>query len=495
LNFCRILNLKGSGLPGYSGASNARVGACIHRAVDLIDHDVTALIHRPGRTHLDFVPAASELGADRFGDSDDFAGEILSEQRGAGDDGDPACQAEPEYNTFSEVGDMGGTWDVFISHASEDKRTVVLPLAEALRRAGLHVWLDQTEITLGDSLRRKITEGLTRSGFAIVVLTPAFLAKRWPLDELDALLALEEGGRKRVLPVTYGLTHEELSNAQPLIADRVSISADQDLDAVVAAIRQVIKPTQPPASKSILVDCSHRGEHEWWSYFLDAVKADRSLTPLFRGLLEEAELLAQAKVLVLPPPFHVCLTKQELKAIEDWVDQGGGLLLLGIYGERHHASNFSELAWRFDLEFGDDLLLPDGKAAYSRAHVFSRDAALALTVTTDPDSHSLLAGVTDLAFLSAASVRTTTVSPAELVVSAPDSTLILRPLGHIQPDGSRPNIEEWVVERRGAVPVLIARKWGRGRVVAAGSWKLFTIAYGDNARLLKNVFAWLSSSS
>ena len=48
---------------------------------------------------------------------------------------------------------MAKEWDVFISHASEDKRAVALPLEQALRKIGLKVWLDQHESSLGDSLR------------------------------------------------------------------------------------------------------------------------------------------------------------------------------------------------------------------------------------------------------------------------------------------------------------------------------------------------------
>ena len=46
-------------------------------------------------------------------------------------------------------------WDVFISHASEDKEAVVIPLADALKMAGIKAWLDQQELRLGDSLTRK----------------------------------------------------------------------------------------------------------------------------------------------------------------------------------------------------------------------------------------------------------------------------------------------------------------------------------------------------
>ena len=63
---------------------------------------------------------------------------------------------EPEGDTFG-----GQTWDVFISHASEDKASVALPLRDALVESGVTVWLDKSEMRLGDSLRRKIWHDLT----------------------------------------------------------------------------------------------------------------------------------------------------------------------------------------------------------------------------------------------------------------------------------------------------------------------------------------------
>lgn len=53
------------------------------------------------------------------------------------------------------VGDDGRTWDVFISHASEDKADIARPLYEALSGFGVTVWFDEAELGIGDSLRRK----------------------------------------------------------------------------------------------------------------------------------------------------------------------------------------------------------------------------------------------------------------------------------------------------------------------------------------------------
>jgi hypothetical protein len=54
-------------------------------------------------------------------------------------------------------------FDVFISHATEDKDQVVRQLAHALKARGIDAWYDEFELRVGDSLRRKIdTPRVTR---------------------------------------------------------------------------------------------------------------------------------------------------------------------------------------------------------------------------------------------------------------------------------------------------------------------------------------------
>ena len=68
-------------------------------------------------------------------------------------------------------------WDVFISHASEDKEGVARPLATMLSERGCRVWLDETEQKLGDSLRAKIDSGLAQSRYGVVILSRSFFSK------------------------------------------------------------------------------------------------------------------------------------------------------------------------------------------------------------------------------------------------------------------------------------------------------------------------------
>ena len=131
-------------------------------------------------------------------------------------------------------------WDVFISHASEDKAEVARPLARRLERQGLRVWLDEQELVVSDSLRAKIDHGLARSRWGVVVLSRAFLDKAWPQAELDGLLARELSGQRVVLPVWHGVTAGEVARRSPLLAARLGASTSDGLDAVCAALLQAM---------------------------------------------------------------------------------------------------------------------------------------------------------------------------------------------------------------------------------------------------------------
>ncbi len=127
------------------------------------------------------------------------------------------------------------TWDAFISHASEDNE-VVHALTDSLRRAGIRVWVDQQELRLGDSLSERIDDGLAASRFGIVLLSPHFLAKRWPRQELNGLMAREDGGERVILPVWHNVTKEMLASYSPMLADRLAADTEDGVTEVAARI-------------------------------------------------------------------------------------------------------------------------------------------------------------------------------------------------------------------------------------------------------------------
>ena len=131
---------------------------------------------------------------------------------------------------------MGKQWDVFISHASEDKESFVRPLARALNNTGLLVWFDETALTVGDSLRGKIDEGLAQSRYGIVVLSPNFFAKRWPQQELDGLASKEVSGIKVILPIWHNIDFAGIQANSPMLAGRLAAQSSDPMEKVVGQI-------------------------------------------------------------------------------------------------------------------------------------------------------------------------------------------------------------------------------------------------------------------
>ncbi|MEV0800079.1 DUF1883 domain-containing protein [Kribbella sp. NPDC050281] len=133
------------------------------------------------------------------------------------------------------LGVDGEVRDVFISHASEDKAAVARPLADALREAGVSVWLDDYELGIGDSLRRKIDSGLARSRFAIVVMSRSFFAKGWPQYELDGIVSRSVSGEQQMLPIWHEITKDEIMAEAPSLVDKIARSTAQYTVTEIAA--------------------------------------------------------------------------------------------------------------------------------------------------------------------------------------------------------------------------------------------------------------------
>jgi hypothetical protein len=113
----------------------------------------------------------------------------------------------------------------FISHATEDKTAVARPLAAALGRLGWDVFLDEADLTVGDSLTRHIDAELAKAAFGVVVVSPSFISprKRWTVYELEELAKRQAKTRDKVLlPVWHDLKPAELQSKAPRFADLVA---------------------------------------------------------------------------------------------------------------------------------------------------------------------------------------------------------------------------------------------------------------------------------
>ena len=127
----------------------------------------------------------------------------------------------------------------------EDKETIARPLYAALIGEGVSVWFDEAVLRLGDSLRRKIDEGLARCRYGVVILSPRFLSKDWPQRELDGLVARETAsGEKAILPIWHELDRETLLRYSPPLADRLAGQSGDGIASLVRMILDVLEDTR-----------------------------------------------------------------------------------------------------------------------------------------------------------------------------------------------------------------------------------------------------------
>jgi hypothetical protein len=144
-------------------------------------------------------------------------------------------------------------WDVFISHASEDKESIARPLANLLAQAGLTVWLDENELELGDDLGSKIDNGLSESRYGVVILSKAFFLKNWTQRELNGLVARESASQKVVLPIWHEVDHTFVARYSPTLAGKLAVSSNRGLQHVASKIVQVVR-SEHDLSQTVLFD-------------------------------------------------------------------------------------------------------------------------------------------------------------------------------------------------------------------------------------------------
>ena len=90
---------------------------------------------------------------------------------------------------------------IFISHNHKDKE-VARKLSTDLIKAGHSVWIDEQEILIGDSIINRISEGLLKVDYVIVLLSNNSLNSVWVKKEIDISLNYElERKNVFILPV------------------------------------------------------------------------------------------------------------------------------------------------------------------------------------------------------------------------------------------------------------------------------------------------------
>ncbi|MGY3765244.1 TIR domain-containing protein [Vagococcus vulneris] len=130
-------------------------------------------------------------------------------------------------NSSNNIFNSDGTeeFDVFISHASEDKESFCDEFSNILQeKYGLRIWYDSISISWGDSIRVEIDKGLRKSKFGVVILSRHYIGKYWTNYELEALFQIESNGGKVILPIWHDITKKEIQNFSPALAGKLAMN-------------------------------------------------------------------------------------------------------------------------------------------------------------------------------------------------------------------------------------------------------------------------------
>jgi len=93
-------------------------------------------------------------------------------------------------------------FDGFISYFTGDQ-DFARKIAGDLKNRDLHIWQDEGEIDIGDSISDKIQEALKNCFTFIIILSPEALDRPWVKEELRAAYNLRLAEDLKILPVIY----------------------------------------------------------------------------------------------------------------------------------------------------------------------------------------------------------------------------------------------------------------------------------------------------
>jgi hypothetical protein len=204
-----------------------------------------------------------------------------------------------------------GAPHVYLAHASEDKDSLARPLAERLMASGIEVWFDEWEIGAGDSLKRRMEQGLTDCTHFVVLLTAESIGKPWVETEIDTGFMKAVNGKSRFIGLRHGLKVADLSIfLQTLLCPEIDLS-DAAVQRLISQIHGVTaKPPRGPMPVYVQsVDASPSGRAPAAARvaeYLVSIPLDRRLVVrTFLGKTIFGSSPASAKEILLGIPLTV----------------------------------------------------------------------------------------------------------------------------------------------------------------------------------------------
>lgn len=148
----------------------------------------------------------------------------------AGDSSEPAPDAE------------GSGPCVFLSFGWED-RALAEGIATQLIAAGIPTWWSEWEIRAGDSLRRKIEQGIGDCTHFVVLLTPTSIDRPWVQEEIDAAFSRKVGDGITLISLRHNVSMQQVP---ALLAGALCPLLDADGHALRQVINDILGISRKP---------------------------------------------------------------------------------------------------------------------------------------------------------------------------------------------------------------------------------------------------------
>jgi hypothetical protein len=181
-------------------------------------------------------------------------------------------------------------WDVFLSHATQDKETV-RPIAKRLKDHGLRVWFDEDSIPDGENIYSEIEAGLQNSHTVVFFASKFSLASEWAgLERKTAMFRNTNNKARKFIPIRLddtqlpdvlaAIKYIDWNALQPEEAFQRLLdacSAQLPLRTEAVSYHHVFTPGVPPIYPELLV-----GRSEQLEKLLDLLKSP-GIHPIVTG--------------------------------------------------------------------------------------------------------------------------------------------------------------------------------------------------------------------
>lgn len=137
---------------------------------------------------------------------------------------------------------------VFISYSHHDQ-VLVRAVAERIQSNDFHVWLDEWDLRVGDSLVERISEALNQVDFVVTFISPASVDSQWCQKEVSLAMTGELADKGvKVLPVRIGNVEMPPSLKDKFYLEATGQAPNEVVDRLVPSMRAHMAPSRtiPP---------------------------------------------------------------------------------------------------------------------------------------------------------------------------------------------------------------------------------------------------------